>query len=339
MKSLLFYLLLLLSFSLTAQNLNVEGSATIAGNTPMRVSTTATSVLDLRGNNPLIEIYDNAANYLAFLQVFGDDLYLANRQNGRLLFRTSNLDRMTILSNGNVGIGTAIPASKLTINGPENDGTIAGLQVNSGSQKMIMDGNEIDCTSGGLHLNHNSGHDVLMRTATRRAEITLAHNNGSGTSNGLSIQHPGSNNTFWTLYSTNGDGNLELYYKGAIRGDFISSSGAYTTVSDRRLKKNILPVSNVLDRVRELNPASYLYTNDPHERTQIGFVAQEVEPLFPELVHQGTLGDTDQEVYQLNYSGFGVIAIAAIQELTEENELLKQQIQAMEERLSNLENK
>lgn len=332
MKSLLFHILLLLSFSLTAQNLRVEGSATIVGSTPL--------VLDLRSVDPLIMFHDNAANYLAYLQAIGNDLYLANRQNGRLRFISNNLERLTILSNGNVGIGTAIPESKLTINGPENDGTIAGLQVNSGSQKLIMDGNEIDCTSGGLHLNHNSGHDVLMRTATRRSEINLMHNNGGGhLGNGVSIENPGSNNAYWTLYSANHDGNLELYYQGNLKGEFISGTGEYTALSDRRLKKNIRPFSSVLDRVRELNPASYSYTDDLQDRTQIGFVAQEVEPLFPELVHRGAVGDSDQEVYQLNYSGFGVIAIAAIQELAEENELLKQQLRSMEERLSNLENK
>lgn len=345
MKFLSLIVLLLLSFSLIAQNLYVEGSATIVGSSPLKVSTTGTSVLDLRGHNPLIEIRNNSATYLAFMQVFGSDLYLANRQSGNLFFRTNNLNRITINPDGNVGIGTTLPESKLTINGTENNGKTAGLEINSGSQKTIMDGNEIDCTSGALHLNYNSGHDVMVRTNVRRSEINLMHNNGSGNGNGVSIQHPGSNNVYWTLYSTNSDGYLELYYKGNLRGEFNSATGAYNQTSDRRLKRNIRPVSSVLERVRKLKPARYSYTADPYDRTQLGFVAQEVEPLFPELVHRGTVGDSDQEVYQLNYSGFGVVAVAAIQELLErqkklmeENELMKAQIIAMESRLSRLEN-
>lgn len=337
------------SGNLTVNHLTGSGSL-IYSNTPLRITNPGALVLDLRGANPLVEIRNTSGDYLAFLQAFGSDLYLANRQSGRLYFRTDNINRMTIASNGNVGIGNTSPSSKLTINGFENDGTIAGLEVLSGSQKLIVDGNEIDCTTGGLHLNYNSENDLLVRTANRRAEITVAHNNGSGTSNGFAIQHPGANNAYWTFYSTNSDGNLELYYQSALRAEIISGTGAYIQVSDRRLKHEIKPMESVLKRVSSLKPSSYFFRDQISDRSNLGFIAQEVMPLFPELVYHNNVGDTEEEIYMLDYSGFGVVAIAAIQEmleleeaknveLEEEKQVMRSQINSLTDRLDELENR
>ncbi len=318
--------------------LEVEGNASIDGN--LTINNSSTLALTLKALNPLVEFRNTNNDYLAFIQTFGSDLYLANRVAGRLYLRTSNINRMTIADNGNIGIGTTVMDSKLTINGFENNGTIAGLEILSGSQKMIMDGNEIDCTSGGLHLNFNSQNDLLFRTATRRSEITMTHNVGSGTSNGVTIHNPGSNNAYWTMYSTNHDGNLELYYQGDIRGEFVSGTGAYVQISDRRLKQKIQPLDGVLEKVARLRPTSYSFRSGADDKPNLGFIAQEVQQLFPELVNQSKIGDTQEEILMLDYSGFSVIAIAAIQEMLNqektENAKLKAENREMQNQLSSL---
>jgi hypothetical protein len=76
----------------------------------------------------------------------------------------------------------------------------------------------------------------------------------------------------------------------------------------------------------------------------IGFIAQEVEPIFPELVTPPTNDGKRETPYMMNYAGFGVLAIKAIQEQQEILDLqikvnLDQQaiIDAQEERISKLE--
>jgi hypothetical protein len=205
-----------------------------------------------------------------------------------------------------------------------------------------MDGNEIDCTSGGLHLNYNSQNDLLVRTNTRLAEITMTHNSGSGVNNGFALENEGANNAFWTLYSTNSDGNLEFYYQGNLRGEFNSSTGAYTALSDARLKENIRPLTGVLERVKALKPSAYNFKDDARKTPQFGLIAQEAMELFPELVHKGTIGDTEKEIYTMDYSALSVIALAAIQELAEEkisNQQLLQENQEMKTRLTALEDR
>ncbi len=65
---------------------------------------------------------------------------------------------------------------------------------------------------------------------------------------------------------------------------------AFTTTSDRRLKKNIQPLESALDKVIRLNPVIYDkkrdMTSDEYEIHEIGFIAQELQQEFPEVVSQ-----------------------------------------------------
>jgi len=88
----------------------------------------------------------------------------------------------------------------------------------------------------------------------------------------------------------------------------LSSTGVWTAVSDQRAKKNIEPLRDVLQRALQLRPVSFKYKNG-NGGTQVGLVAQDVAPLFPSLVEKGSA------TWSLNYSGLGVVAIAALQEL------------------------
>ena len=82
--------------------------------------------------------------------------------------KSSRNIRMTD-SNGKVGIGVA-PTAKLTVEGADNNGTNAAVEIRSpgGSQRMLLDGNEIDVIEGNkaLHLNANSAGPVTIGTLT-----------------------------------------------------------------------------------------------------------------------------------------------------------------------------
>jgi hypothetical protein len=69
-------------------------------------------------------------------------------------------------------------------------------------------------------------------------------------------------------------------------------------------------------------------------------IAQDVLPLFPEIVyeHNGK-NDAAKDILSLDYSAFGVIAIKAIQELSSQNDSLKQSNQALNDKLNALSDK
>ncbi|MES2649213.1 MAG: tail fiber domain-containing protein [Bacteroidota bacterium] len=98
-----------------------------------------------------------------------------------------------------------------------------------------------------------------------------------------------------------------------------SLDGAYHTLSDVRFKKGINKMGDVLDKVMSLQPKTYQFkANNPKGIISTGFIAQEIMPFFPEFVSDfihPTPDTTDDKVYHgINYAGFSVIAIKAIQE-------------------------
>jgi hypothetical protein len=136
----------------------------------------------------------------------------------------------------------------------------------------------------------------------------------AGTINGFKLQNSGSNENWWRFYTVNSNGSLYLYSKtggnsNAV-GSFNNVSGAYTALSDRRVKDNFKELYFNWKDFMQLKPLTYNYKTDKNKQLNIGFVAQDVVPIYPELVNY----NQEDDLYQLNYSGFGVVAIKAIQE-------------------------
>ena len=120
----------------------------------------------------------------------------------------------------------------------------------------------------------------------------------------------------------------------------LQDNGSWTTSSDRRLKTNIAPAEGLLEKALALRPAQFCMNyEDPvtTPRKQLGLIAQDVQPVLPELVY-GT------DMLSLDYARIGVVAIGAIQEqqalITEQKVSIsrqKQMIAAQQERIGKLE--
>nr|WP_321233197.1 tail fiber domain-containing protein [uncultured Psychroserpens sp.] len=127
----------------------------------------------------------------------------------------------------------------------------------------------------------------------------------------------------WKIYHSGDD--LSFAESGTKRGHIASGSGMYVPVSDRRLKKSITDVESILGKISNLKLYRYLYKDQElSAKKTIGFMAQDIQPLFPELVSQG-----DDGYLGLNYSGFGVLAIKSIQEQQDIIDTQEQQIEAL----------
>jgi hypothetical protein len=101
----------------------------------------------------------------------------------------------------------------------------------------------------------------------------------------------------------------------------------------------------VIEKIKQLKPSRYeMVRNNPKHMPSIGMVAQEVRPLFPSLVHQVKdhyPANPMNDALVMDYSGFGVIAIKALQEqhaqileLEKERESLLARLQALETKLA-----
>lgn len=175
-----------------------------------------------------------------------------------------------------------------------------------------------------------SGHTGL-RTSIPSTELHLVHGTSApGTVNhGFKINNSGANNNRWTFYTLNSNGNLELYFNDApaAKGWFSSATGAYTDASVRNLKTGFAPLpQNSLAQVMLLQPLQYRYKADPLGKRTLGFIAEDAVKLVPELVE--STGEGGGQI-GINYSGFSVLAIKAIQELEAEIATLTAEVQQL----------
>ncbi|MBL0356939.1 MAG: tail fiber domain-containing protein [Chitinophagaceae bacterium] len=145
--------------------------------------------------------------------------------------------------------------------------------------------------------------------------------------NAITMEAQGNTN-HWDFYMpTVANADLLIYYNGVAKGSFSNTTGDYTTNSDRRLKKDIKPQANVLNNVMQLQAYQYHYLdNQPADRFSNGFMAQDVQKLFPDAVVENILKD-GQTRLGINYQYFTVLAIKGLQEQQQQIDLLKQQVQ------------
>jgi hypothetical protein len=106
---------------------------------------------------------------------------------------------------------------------------------------------------------------------------------------------------------------------------------AWTITSDRRLKSKIAPSSLGLGFVSKLRPVSYTRTNDEKQRSEYGFIAQEIEEVLKEegVENAGMLTVDEKGVYELRYNDLLAPMVKAIQELKNENDALKNELVAL----------
>ena len=110
-------------------------------------------------------------------------------------------------------------------------------------------------------------------------------------------------------------------------GAFCSVAGTWTNASDRRLKKNISTLSYGLKEVMQLKPVAY--NMNINDEKQVGFIAQDVQKIVPELI-SGTEGDLSKgENLGMSYGNLTAILTKAIQEQQAMIEELKKEVAAL----------
>jgi|SRR4030095_16539555 len=122
-----------------------------------------------------------------------------------------------------------------------------------------------------------------------------------------------------------------------IGNSFISYAGvqvAWTITSDKRWKKKIKPSDLGLSFISKLNPVSYTRRNDESQKTEYGLIAQEVEEALKQegAENSGMLTIDDKGRYELRYNDLIAPMIKAIQELKEENEKMKREIESLKKK-------
>ena len=178
-------------------------------------------------------------------------------------------------------------------------------------------------------------------TVLKNGKVAINHHNpqamldieqaGAVPGNGILSNLPGTGH--WeTLIDISADYNW--FFNNSLKAYILDTDGTYIKTSDRNLKKNIQDLPEVLPRLLQLRPTTYQFKDSKSDAPlSTGFIAQEVERLFPNQVSEkgGIKG--------LKYDEFNVLAIKAIQEQQALIELQAKMIEELQQRLEKLENK
>jgi len=143
-------------------------------------------------------------------------------------------------------------------------------------------------------------------------------------------------NTF-SLNATNIISTSSISSRNITNSYHISTYSLYSTIaptsSDKALKENIKPLGSTLNKLLEVDGRSYRYKkngtfeDNPDlekmlEKETFGFIAQELEKVFPELVYPPS---SLNEYYSINYNGMIPVLLEAIKE--QQNQIVYLQIQ------------
>ena len=231
-------------------------------------------------------------------------------------FSSTGADQFLIRAAGGVGINENDPESNLHIMGASPD-------VEAQAQ-LLVEGEETSGAEGTGAAIAFLGHDGNIRRRWGRI-VNVKENDTVGNTRSR-----------MSFYVRGGSGLPQERMRIESDGTTVNSTGNWATFSDRRLKHNIGAIDGPLQRLLQLRGTRFEFEDNDiglaTDTPRMGFIAQEVERVFPEWVR------TDASGYkQVSTIGFKALAVEALRELNSQAQSREEQIGRLQQRLVKLE--
>ena len=222
-----------------------------------------------------------------------------------LAFQIEDFEKIRIQDNGNVGIGTSSPSTRLHV-------------ANSGAAAFITsEANSVSCYLG----TSNTGQNLFLGApssnfaigTTNAKDLVLATNNA----NRIVVRSDGE--VFIMNTSDQGAYNLQ------VGGTGVWGAGAYVNGSDARLKEDIQSIASGLDVVTAMRPVTFKYKEDysKDQSIQTGFIAQELKEVLKDTNYVDGVVQQGPEYLNVAYQNIIPLLTKAIQELKAELDEVK----------------
>lgn len=333
----------------------LQGNAGLGLTTPtdkLHLHTNAAATVALRLSNLSTGTTNSDGFWLGYAA--SNAAYLFNFEASPLILGTNSTEMMRLTSSGDLGLGTLNPGGRMEVvddgsagqpqlvlrESASNDFARLEFRNGSGSSYWALEGKPSGTASQSVFQIRQSGIGSVLSigqnkrmgifTNTPDGDLHLKQNSSFWTNGGgLIFEEDGSSTDTWQMLHT---GLHFSYVENGVRRAYIeTATGNWVQPSDMRLKQDVTEFPAVLDRMTQLSPVMYRYNDQANGPITIGFLAQEVVEVFPELRHEsedGFLG--------LAYSDFGILAVKAIQEQQEIIEAQSDQIQDLQQQVEAL---
>ena len=147
---------------------------------------------------------------------------------------------------------------------------------------------------------------------------------GTATANSFDISHDSGNNVTMATPFQNVNQDLVMINSSAgVLLDYAATS--WVSNSDENIKENIIPLENVLDKIKDIRCVNYNFKDEDIYKKRLGFIAQDFQEDFEEIVNKNTNG-----ILGLHYTETIPILMKAIQEQQTIIEDLKSRIETLE---------
>ena len=221
-------------------------------------------------------------------------------------FTVSNEEFIRISSSGRVGINNNNPIAFLDVNSGDINSVVTFRSTDPGAFMGFADNNttldEGFSTSGCGVIGDNF---IISTANSEKMRITATGNVGIGTTSPSALL-----NVMGTIRINSASAPDANYYLQLENSSSQKAkANAWDTYSDRRIKTDIQPIFNAIDKVNSLNPVYYEkhdsyvendFLNIDYDNSvkSLGFIAQEVYNVIPEAVNIGTTN----ELWAMDYN-------------------------------------
>lgn len=248
----------------------------------------------------------------------------------------------------NIG-GSSIPSLQLANVPSYTAGTVQNLGGFTG-RYLFVDPSGVVCQAplpaaqGGVASNCTIQDRLVKVQANGSTSLTCSQIYDNGTSVGIGNYNSSSDFSYnfclgcggiWYegTNSPTSSGNVKLAVDGVVKAQ------AYLATSDSRYKKNITTISQAVNLVKKMRGVTYNWNAEKFpemnfsNQPQIGFIAQEVEKVFPQAVVKNKEG-----YYSMNYQSLIPVLTEAIKEQQTEIESLKTELDDLKAQVQKLTN-
>lgn len=318
------------------------GIGTITPSYQLEVASTGDGLLSLKGaTKPVMRFMVGTSTVGTIQAQENTSLNVSAYGTSSLNLQTAGtVPRLTILTGGNVGIGTTSPVQPLQVNGT----VLFRTTTADGSKNrfQLIPGGSSDAANLYLYYGNTGDGSLGVRINAQGNSYFNGGNVGIGVTGPSSLlEIEGATNS-----STSNLLRLSRATQGStpekVAGFYSGTSGekgyitvnnfgtAYNTSSDYRLKENIKPIDNSVERLMSLKPCNFNFISKDEDKVVMdGFIAHEAKEVVPEAVTgiKDAVDEKGNPAYQgIDQSKLVPLLTAALQEALQRIEILEQKI-------------